>query len=125
VNKLINQFFIYIYILIILSILFLHMGHFPFNIFLHRFLKSDPDDVHDHPWPYATLIIKGGYYEWTPIFDADGPFEKYPINENEEEWVELTEEKMNELFGKEGHQEEVADEGLQDYIKSMQEEQNE
>jgi len=60
-----------------------------------------------------------------PVFDADGPFEKYPINENEEEWVELTEEKMNELFGKEGHKEEVADEGLQDYIKSMQEEQNE
>ena len=45
---------------------------FPFNVFLHRFLKSDPDDVHDHPWPYATLILKGGYYEWTPIFDGKG-----------------------------------------------------
>jgi len=44
---------------------------FPFNVFLHRFLKSDPDDVHDHPWPYATLILKGGYYEWTPIFDGE------------------------------------------------------
>ena len=22
---------------------------FPFNIFLHKFLKGDPDDVHDHP----------------------------------------------------------------------------
>lgn len=42
--------------------------HFPFNIFLHKFLKSDPDDVHDHPWPYATLILKGGYWEWVPIF---------------------------------------------------------
>mgnify|MGYP003353288546 CR=1 FL=1 len=21
---------------------------FPFNVFLHKFLKSDPDDVHDH-----------------------------------------------------------------------------
>jgi hypothetical protein len=46
--------------------------HFPFNVFIHKFLKSDPDDVHDHPWPYATLILKGGYYEWTPIFDGDG-----------------------------------------------------
>ena len=46
--------------------------HFPFNIFLHKFLKSDPDDVHDHPWPYATLILKGGYYEWTPVFDKAG-----------------------------------------------------
>ena len=45
---------------------------FPFNVFLHKFLKSDPDDVHDHPWPYATLILKGGYYEWTPIFDGGG-----------------------------------------------------
>ncbi len=45
---------------------------FPFNIFVHKFLKSDPDDVHDHPWPYATLILKGGYYEWVPQFDSNG-----------------------------------------------------
>ena len=45
---------------------------FPFNIFLHKFLKSDPDDVHDHPWPYATLILKGGYYEWIPQFNNQG-----------------------------------------------------
>jgi len=45
---------------------------FPFNIFIHKFLKSDPDDVHDHPWPYATLILKGGYWEWLPQFDSQG-----------------------------------------------------
>ena len=45
---------------------------FPFNVFVHKFLKSDPDDVHDHPWPYATLILKGGYYEWIPQFDSAG-----------------------------------------------------
>jgi hypothetical protein len=45
---------------------------FPFNIFVHKFCKSDPDDVHDHPWPYFTLILKGGYYEWIPQFDKDG-----------------------------------------------------
>lgn len=45
---------------------------FPFNIFLHKFLKSDPDDVHDHPWTYATLILKGGYYEWVPKFNNQG-----------------------------------------------------
>jgi hypothetical protein len=38
--------------------------HFPFNVFLHKFHKGDPGDVHDHPWPYFTLILKGGYYEW-------------------------------------------------------------
>jgi hypothetical protein len=41
---------------------------FPFNVFLHKFHKGDPGDVHDHPWPYATLILKGGYYEWIPQF---------------------------------------------------------
>ena len=45
---------------------------FPFNIFLHKFLKSDPDDLHDHPWPYATFILKGGYWEWTAEFDSNG-----------------------------------------------------
>lgn len=40
---------------------------FPFNVFIHKFLKSDPDDLHDHPWPYFTLILKGGYYEWVPL----------------------------------------------------------
>ncbi len=45
---------------------------FPFNVFLHRFLKSDPDDVHDHPWPYATVILRGGYWEWVPKFNSAG-----------------------------------------------------
>ena len=45
---------------------------FPFNVFLHKFLKGDPDDVHDHPWPYATLILAGGYYEWVPVFNSLG-----------------------------------------------------
>ena len=46
--------------------------HFPFNVFLHKFHKGDPGDVHDHPWPYATLILAGGYWEWTPLFNSDG-----------------------------------------------------
>ena len=45
---------------------------FPFNIFVHKFLKSDTEDVHDHPWPFFTLILKGGYWEWRPQFDATG-----------------------------------------------------
>lgn len=39
---------------------------FPFNIFLHNFHKSDPDDLHDHPWPFVTVILRGGYWEHTP-----------------------------------------------------------
>lgn len=45
---------------------------FPFNVFLHKFLKSDPDEHHDHPWNYATLILKGGYWEWIPQFNKQG-----------------------------------------------------
>lgn len=46
--------------------------HFPFNVFLHKFLKGDPDDVHDHPWGYCTLILRGGYWEWIPILNSEG-----------------------------------------------------
>jgi hypothetical protein len=53
-------------------LLFKDRDTFPFNIFLHKFLRSDPDDLHDHPWPYATVILKGGYWEWTPVFDEHG-----------------------------------------------------
>jgi hypothetical protein len=45
---------------------------FPFNAFIHKFLKSDPDDVHDHPWPYFTLILAGGYWEWIPKINTLG-----------------------------------------------------
>jgi hypothetical protein len=46
--------------------------HTGFNIYIHKFLKGDPDDVHDHPWSYATFILAGGYYEWIPQFNPDG-----------------------------------------------------
>jgi len=39
--------------------------NFPFNIFLHRFIKSDSDDLHDHPWNFRTIILYGGYWEIT------------------------------------------------------------
>ncbi len=38
---------------------------FPFNILLHKFLKSDLGDLHDHYWSYFTIILKGGYWETT------------------------------------------------------------
>jgi hypothetical protein len=45
---------------------------FPFNIFIHKFLKSDPDVPHDHPWSYFTLILAGGYHEWIPKINSLG-----------------------------------------------------
>lgn len=38
-----------------------------FNIYLHHFMLSDnPTVLHDHPWWWMSLILKGGYVEHTP-----------------------------------------------------------
>jgi hypothetical protein len=35
-----------------------------FNIYLHKFLRSDDDRaLHDHPWPSVSIILRGGYRE--------------------------------------------------------------
>ena len=45
---------------------------FPFNITVHKVLKSDKPVLHDHPWNYSTFIIKGGYWEWYPLLADNG-----------------------------------------------------
>lgn len=45
---------------------------FPFNVTLHKIVKSDDPIFHDHPWPYMTIVLSGGYWEHTPVFDAKG-----------------------------------------------------
>ena len=44
---------------------------FPLNVTLHKIVRSDDPIMHDHPWPYLTIVLKGGYWEHTPIFDKD------------------------------------------------------
>jgi hypothetical protein len=39
------------------------------NLYLHRFLRSDLEDVHDHPWSNASLVISGQYVEWVDSED--------------------------------------------------------
>jgi hypothetical protein len=46
--------------------------NFPFNLTLHKVLKSDDPVLHDHPWTYATLILKGGYWENVPVVSREG-----------------------------------------------------
>lgn len=36
------------------------------NIYLHRFLRSDNDDLHDHPWHFWTYMLQGAYTEMSP-----------------------------------------------------------
>jgi len=45
---------------------------FPFNVTLHKIVRSDDPIFHDHPWPYMTVVLKGGYWEHTPVFNNDG-----------------------------------------------------
>ena len=34
------------------------------NVYLHKFLRSDDDRaLHDHPWWFVSLILRGGYWE--------------------------------------------------------------
>lgn len=37
-----------------------------FNIYLHHFLRSDDDRaLHDHPWHWASFLLRGSYIEHT------------------------------------------------------------
>lgn len=36
-----------------------------FKLYLHIFHRSDADDLHDHPWPFISIILWRGYYEET------------------------------------------------------------
>lgn len=35
-----------------------------FNCFIHIFMRSDKDDPHDHPWDFATYLVRGSYTEF-------------------------------------------------------------
>jgi hypothetical protein len=45
---------------------------FPFNVTLHKIVRSDDPIMHDHPWSYMTIVLKGGYWEHTPVCNKDG-----------------------------------------------------
>ena len=41
----------------------LHLEGLPFAAVLHRFSDIDRGDPHDHPWPFRSTILSGGYVE--------------------------------------------------------------
>ena len=70
---------------------------FPFNITLHKICLSDLPILHNHPWPWAALILKGGYIEHTEyerFYRGPGSFrarssESYhwlEVKDNEPSW---------------------------------------
>lgn len=51
-------------------------GGSKYGVYLHRFQRSDADEMHNHPWPFVSIILAGGYYEKTPApgwHNGDGP----------------------------------------------------
>lgn len=46
-----------------------------FQLCLHIFHRSDAEDLHDHPWPFISLILWRGYVEVTP----KGRSRKWPL----------------------------------------------
>jgi hypothetical protein len=75
---------------------------FPFNVTLHKIVRSDDPIMHDHPWGYMTIILSGGYWEHTPVFNNDGKmiaeFQKWRgpgsiiiRKANDYHWLELNE----------------------------------
>ena len=45
-----------------------------FRLVMHHMHESDDDGLHDHPWPWVSLVLTGGYNEDTP----DGMFFRPP-----------------------------------------------
>ena len=50
-----------------------------FGMYIHKFHRSDHDrSLHDHPWPYVTIILKGGYSEVYFVRDREVVRRNYP-----------------------------------------------
>lgn len=42
------------------------------NAYVHRFIRSDDDRaLHDHPWPWVTMLLDGCYWEHLPADPND------------------------------------------------------
>lgn len=44
------------------------------RVVIHRFMQSDIDGLHDHPWGFQNYILSGGYWEHT----LEGKFWRAP-----------------------------------------------
>lgn len=51
------------------------------RLYLHKFYRGDEDPhMHDHPWPFTSLILTRGYWEERPYVFCD-PFDISPAQE--------------------------------------------
>lgn len=40
-------------------------------VYIHRFMRSDSSDPHDHPWNFISYVVEGGYEEY--FYDINKP----------------------------------------------------
>lgn len=60
-----------------------------FNVYLHQFLRDDDDRaLHDHPWFWCSILLRGGYVEhtagwfagrWAPSIKLSSPWRAHRI----------------------------------------------
>ncbi|NGP19310.1 cupin domain-containing protein [Devosia aurantiaca] len=50
-----------------------HVEGLPAAAVFHQFNQADYGDPHDHPWPFTSFVISGGYME--QVFQLDGSSE--------------------------------------------------
>lgn len=60
-----------------------------FSIFIHRFMRSDGSDPHDHPWNFLAYMLEGKYTE--KYYDMEKP----QISSNKEVFLSFWTEKIN------------------------------
>lgn len=60
-----------------------------FSIKVHRILQSDLDCPHDHPWPFLSIILSGGYIECIPDQDSESVYR--------EGWLRIWNSRRQEL----------------------------
>ncbi|MCC7419836.1 MAG: hypothetical protein IT428_06130 [Planctomycetaceae bacterium] len=58
-----------------------------FGVFFHRIFRDDADrHLHDHPWPFVSLILKGGYFEELPARFYQLPLRNNPVRVESRTW---------------------------------------
>lgn len=58
-------------------------------IYIHRFMRSDVDDPHDHPWNFFTYVISGRYME--AFYDR----KKHQISKKKDKFLAMWTKRIN------------------------------
>lgn len=61
-----------------------------FGIYIHNIKRPDRDrDLHDHPWPFISFVLKGAYVEEVPCKKHNQKIYSCPTEINFVEWCNL------------------------------------